>query len=311
MRAVRSTANGIEVVELPAPDGPGVRVQVRASSICGTDLAMIKGGELPVTLGHEFAGVLDDGTEVAVEPIVACGTCDQCVIGSYHMCRQAPGTFLGTGRDGGMAEEVRVPETALVPLPPSLPVSNASLVEPLAVAIHGLRIAGLAGGVPVGIVGGGSIGLCAAAAALALGCDVDVDARHDAQRQAVERLGARVGAGGEYPLVVEAAGSESGVAQAVKLCAPGGTLLLLGVYWGTLPLPYIDAFLREVRLVPALMYNRHASGRDVDAAAALLATKPTIADALITHRFPLDDAPAAFATAADRASGAIKVVLEP
>jgi 2-desacetyl-2-hydroxyethyl bacteriochlorophyllide A dehydrogenase len=311
MRAVRSTANGISVVDVPVPDGPGVRVRVRASSICGTDLKMVQGGELPVTLGHEIAGVLDDGTAVAIEPIVSCGSCDQCGSGRYHLCRRGPAIFMGTGRDGGMADEIRVPETALVPLPPALHVGDASLVEPLAVAIHGLRIAGLAGGEPVGIVGGGSIGLCAAVAARALGCDVAVDARHDAQRAAVERLGARVGADGEYPLVVEAAGSESGVARAVQLCAPGGTLLLLGVYWGMLPLPYIDAFLREVRIVTALTYNRHASGRDVDAAAALLATNPTIADALITHRFPLDDAATAFATATDRASGAIKVVLEP
>ena len=75
MRAVRHTARGIELIDVPAPTGPGVRVRVRSSGICGTDLVMTKGGPLPFTLGHEFAGLLDDGSAVAVEPIDACGTC--------------------------------------------------------------------------------------------------------------------------------------------------------------------------------------------------------------------------------------------
>ena len=69
--------------------------------------------------------------------------------------------------------------------------------------------------------------------------------------------------------------------------------------------------MKELTVVPASMYGRHGGGRDIDAAAALLAARPEIADAIITHRLPLEAAVDAFALARDRAGGAIKVVLEP
>jgi threonine dehydrogenase-like Zn-dependent dehydrogenase len=97
----------------------------------------------------------------------------------------------------------------------------------------------------------------------------------------------------------------------VELSRPGGTLLLLATYWGGLALPGFAVCLKEIAVVPASMYSRDGPSRDVDVAAAILAARPAIAGALITHRFPLDAAREAFAAAADRAGGAIKVVLEP
>ena len=80
MRAVRHTDNGIEVVDLPSPDAADgrVRVHVRGAGICGSDLHMLGWGPMPVTLGHEISGHLDDGTPVAVWPLVPCGRCDRC-----------------------------------------------------------------------------------------------------------------------------------------------------------------------------------------------------------------------------------------
>jgi len=69
--------------------------------------------------------------------------------------------------------------------------------------------------------------------------------------------------------------------------------------------------LKELRVQPSSMYGRHAAGRDIDGAAALLAANPEIPRAMITHRLPLDAAPEAFRIAQDRKAGAIKVVLEP
>jgi threonine dehydrogenase-like Zn-dependent dehydrogenase len=96
------------------------------------------------------------------------------------------------------------------------------------------------------------------------------------------------------------------------LCRPGATLLLLATYWsGSMQLPGMALCLREIRVQPASLYSRDGVARDVDVAAATLAARPELARAIITHRFPLDAAPEAFRTAADRAAGAIKVVLEP
>jgi threonine dehydrogenase-like Zn-dependent dehydrogenase len=262
------------------------------------------------TLGHEIAGTTADGTPVAIEPLDPCGTCEPCTTGHYNLCTMGGGMILGIGLDGGMADEVLVPERSLVRLPDGLEVGNASLVEPLAVVVHALRRSEVQPGNRVAVVGGGAIGLCAVAVARARGCEVGLVARHDAQREAGERLGAAE-VHGLYDVVVEAAGSESALAHAVELAKPGGYLSVPGIYWGAVALPGLPLCLKQVDLCPATLYGRHAGGRDVDAAAALLATTPELADTLITHRFPLDAATAAFAIAAGRDQGAIKVVLEP
>jgi threonine dehydrogenase-like Zn-dependent dehydrogenase len=189
---------------------------------------------------------------------------------------------------------------------------DACLVEPLAVAIHGVRRGHIHGSQRVGVIGGGTIGLAAVVAAQAAGARVDLSARHDRQREAGERLGAGQLGDGEYDVVVEAAGTAGALAEAVDRCKPGGTVVLLGTYWdGDTAMPGQALCMKEITLVPASMYGRVGPSRDVDVAAALMASRPELAETLITHRFPLDAAPEAFAAAHDRAAGAIKVVLEP
>jgi len=319
MRAVRCRDGGVELVEVPAPSGDGVRVRIRSAGICGSDLHMISGGAFPITatLGHEFAGIAEDGTSVAVEPIQPCGECEFCLAGDYQRCVCGPTMVMGTVLDGGMADEVRVPARCLVRLPAGLRVDDACLAEPTAVAVHGFAQVGLRGDQRVVIVGGGAIGLAALAVARASGAAVDLVARHPAQLEACERLGG--GALGEsestgdssYDVVVDAAGTASSLPRFVELAPPRGTLLCLATYWDGMELPGFLLCLKEVRIVPSMLYGRRSVGRDIDIAASLLASNPTIADVLITHRFPLDDAGLAFETAAARGSGAIKVVLEP
>ena len=272
---------------------------------------MLELGYLQHTVGHEFAGLLDDGTPVAVQPTTPCGRCELCRAGDYQLCRTCMDSTLGVYRDGGMADVAIVDSAGLVPLPASLPLSDACLVEPLAVALHGLGRAGLEGGQRVGIVGAGSIGLLAAAAARSRGCAVDVAGRHDAQLRAAELLGVGREPSGGYDLVVDAAGNEGSIARAVELARPGGALLLLGWDWERIVLPGVALAEKELVVRATMTYGHQSGARDVDAAAALLARTPEIAPAVISHRFPLDEAPRAFAVATDRKGGAIKVVLEP
>ena len=312
MRAVRASGKQVEVVEVPAPQDDGVRVRVRAAGICGSDLHMVAGGFLRgVVLGHEVAGVTDDGTAVAVEPLSPCGACAPCVRGDYNLCERGPRMIHGVGCDGGMADEMRVPARALVRLPSGIALGDACLVEPLAVVLHALRRAVLRGGERVAVVGGGAIGLCAVAAARAATGDVALEARHDAQRAAGERLGADAKPAGTYDLVVDAAGSESSFARAAELARAGGRIALVGSYWTPVVFPGLALCLKEVDVLPASMYGRAGAQRDIDAAAALLAATPELPRAVISHRFPLAAAAEAFATAADRRAGALKVVLEP
>jgi L-iditol 2-dehydrogenase len=312
MKAVRCCDKHVQLVDIPAPSGDGVLVNVRSAGICSSDLHMIAAGfDLPATLGHEVAGTLADGTPVAVEPIAPCGHCDMCAQGTYHLCRLGAAMVHGIAQDGGMAEQILVPERCIVRLPNNVSASDACLVEPLAVAAHGLRRLQLAATSRVAIVGAGAVGLAAAALLTPFVNTVDIAARHDAQQQAADRLGAGLNPQGEYDVVVECAGNSKALAQAASLCKPGGTILLLATYWEGVTLPAFEVSMKCLTIYASSMYGRQGLVRDVEVAAQLMARRPELAEILITHRMPLQAAPQAFAIAANRQAGAIKVVLEP
>lgn len=311
MRAVRCPEGLPTVVDIPEPTGDGVLVTVASAGICGSDLHLLSFG-LPATFGHEFAGTLADGTPVAVEPIDPCHVCDACVDGNTQLCVRGPSMAFGVGRDGGMAEKVLVPISSIARLPVGVAASNGCLVEPLAVAVHGVRRGNIRGSDRVAVIGGGTIGQTALVVAQQTGAKVDLSARHERQIEAATRLGAGSLDGNGYDVVIEAAGTASALAEAADRCRPGGTIVLLGSYWdGTVEMPGMAIGMKELTLVPAVMYGRSGPSRDVDVAATILAQRPELSDIIVTHRFPLDAAAEAFAVAADRSAGAIKVVLEP
>jgi threonine dehydrogenase-like Zn-dependent dehydrogenase len=311
MRAVRCAEGIASIVQVPDPEptGDGVRIRIASVGICGSDLHL-EAWNMPATLGHEMAGFLPDGTAVAVEPIAPCGSCVECRSGAYNMCQLGTSTLIGVGRDGGMADECVIPASAIVPLASGVSVGDACLVEPLAVAVHGVRRGRISPAERVAVVAGGSIGQASIVAVQAVGASVDIEARHDHQRAVAEQLGA-----GEvterYDVVIESAGTESALARSLELCRPGGRVILLGTYWDAVTMPGVQIGMSEITLIPASMYGQADTVRDVDVAAEILAQRPELGRLLITHRFPLDAVQEAFATARDRSSGAIKVVLEP
>lgn len=314
MRAVRDTGDGVAVVDVPRQStdgGAGVRVHVLAAGICGSDLHMLGWG-LPSTFGHELGGRLDDGTPVTVWPLHPCGSCDRCVAGEPTQCREGISRLYGVSRDGGMADELVVDPSCVVPLPASLDPVSAALAEPLSCSLHALRRASVRGDERVAVVGAGSIGLGAAAVAGWLGCSVDVAARHDAQRAAASALGCGLDPSGEYDVVVDGAGTASSIASCFSLLRPGGTVVLVASYWEPVEFPQFFSQ-KEPVIVGAAQQRHSAHGGESDLADAvrLLDERSEVATALITHRFPLDRAVEAFAVAADRAAGAIKVVLLP
>ena len=307
MRAVRSTEQGPAVVEVDEPSGDGVMLEVVSSSICGTDVNYMAMGPMPFTFGHEFAGVVD-GVAYAVEPVVFCERCPQCLAGHTNRCENLGS--IGLALDGGLADRCMVPARCLVPLPAGLDPRDASLVEPASVAWHGVQRANVQPGERVVVVGGGSIGLLVVAGLRHLGIEADIETRHPHQRAAAERLGGGTPSG-LYDVVFDAAGSDSGVARCAELAAPAGRVILLGVYGQTVPAPGITTLMKELTWLAAMAYERRDGVREVEEVAAMLGANPDIGPTLITHRFPLDDAAEAFRVATDRAAGAIKVVLHP
>lgn len=310
MRAVMNTDDGIRTVEVEEPGGAGVRLSVAAVGICGTDVMFVGAGVTGFIYGHEFAGVDGTGNRYFVEPTIRGGECAECRAGNPQRCTEAGHGTLGIYRDGGLAEAVVVPEYTLLALPSQLDVKDACLIEPGAVAWHAVRRAQAQPGERILVVGGGSIGLLAAAAAQHQGLDVDVDTRHSHQLTAAERLGFG-GPSGTYDVVIDAAGSESSLDRSADAARPGGRIISLGVYRTTMPIPATKSLVKELTYITSIAYGRHEGVREVEEVASMLAKKPEIAQTVITHRFPLEEAREAFRVAADRGAGVIKVVIEP
>ena len=311
MRAVYFDDGEVSLREIDELVDEGKRVHVRSVGICGSDLHMLE-MKFPGSFvaGHEVAGVLDDGTPVAIEPMVPCYKCVHCCAGDHNLCQQAAATILGVSRNGAMADELYVPENCFAYLPANVDVKDACIIEPLAVAVHGIRKAGLDANQRVAVIGGGTIGLCAVAVASASNATTGLSARYDHQIAAGKILGAGE-IEGHYDLVIECAGTQSGIDQAIEICRPSGRVLTLGTYWAGLSFPHMTATMKEIAVITSHMYSATGAVRDFDVAATMLSRNPEIANSLITHRFALEEVEQAFAVARDRKAGAIKVVLEP
>ncbi len=308
MRAVRNAPPEVEIVDVDEPEGDGELVRVAGAGICASDLLYLTYGSREIA-GHEFAGVLEDGTAVAVEPMFGCAGCPECERGNFNLCTAGP-TALGMLSAGGMSEYFRAPRRCLTPLPAGLDVKDASLVEPASVAWHACHIGSLGPGMRVAIVGGGAIGILAATSAQAMGVeDVAIEARHPHQFDARDLVGA-VAPSGRYDVVLETGGSESSLHRAVELARPGGTVVYIGVF-GDIAWPHAASFTKEVAIRPSLGYCGHQGRREFAEAADMLAARPVLARTLITHRFPLEDAQEAFRVARDRSQGVFRVVVQP
>ncbi len=196
MKAARYYGNKdlrIEDVNEPAVAPGTVKVKVEWCGICGTDLHEFEDGPIfcptsahplsgesvPVTLGHEFAGVVAElgagvtgfevGQRVVVEPYIVCGECEFCTSGRYNLC--VSGGFIGlSGGGGGFSEFVVAPVERVYDLG-ELSTEVGALVEPLAVGYHAVRRSGIAAGQTAAVFGAGPIGLVTIACLRAIGVE--------------------------------------------------------------------------------------------------------------------------------------------
>ena len=331
-------AGHFELREIAPPTaGAGTAlIKIQSCGICGSDLHFFQGSGAPppVCPGHEISGevvetgvgvALKCGDRVAVEPLVVCRQCPYCRAGRYHLCQELG--LLGTTLNGGFAEYLCMPASALFVLPAGLDFAVGALAEPLAVAVHAIRLAGVRLGHRVLVIGAGTIGLMAVTVARAAGAnEVWITARYAQQAQAAQSLGATrvfsdpdagssaVAAACQQPVdvVVETVGGAADtLADAVRAVRPGGTIAVLGLF--TAP-PTFDAFslvVKEVRLIGSLMYGRAAWTADFEIALQLLAAQPEGFRRLITDAVRLEEITRGFEIAGDKRSGAIKVAVHP
>jgi L-iditol 2-dehydrogenase len=327
-----------------APLGPGdVRVAVESVGVCGTDVRIAKGehgayahadGRVP---GHEIVGrVVEAGPGAAapvgdglvfVAPNLGCGTCPACLAGNENLCAWTEG--LGITLDGAFAESLVVPARAvergnLIQLP-SVSPDAAVLIEPLACVLRGQGKVDVHEGDVVLVCGGGPVGLLHVALAKARGASFVVCSEPSAvRRQAALRLGANVlvdprnedlaavvgGATGGRgaDVVITAAPVHALQTQVLELAAVSGRVL----YFGGLPKsrPTVELDTNLVHYKELLVAGSSASSlADCRAAAALVAEGHVELEALVSHRYGLEDAAAALASAQDPT--ALKVVMNP
>lgn len=337
MRALVARAGGgLEIDEVPRPEpGPGeVRVRVGACGICGSDLhlqglGLYMPGLVP---GHEFAGVVDEvgpevtgfsaGDPVAVEPFRSCGVCRECREGRDPCCSQA--RLLGVHVPGGLAEFALAPARRLYRTPADLPPALAALAEPTAVAVHGLaRLPEIPERLLV--LGAGSIGLLTLLAARAAGvAEVWVTARHPHQAAIAQALGAarvldEAESGAEalaalppFDAAVETVGGRAEtLADAAAAVRPGGVVSVVGFFTGRVGFDALPLMMKELTLAWSYCYHRGGENADFHRAIALLDAEREAAARIASHALPLADAPAAYALAADKKAGVVKVSVLP
>ena len=331
MRCAKWTETGLEVVE----QSPGqlqdgwVRLRVAANGICGTDLHLYR-RELPAipgnTPGHELVGTVLDGPRglkdvlYAVEPQgLWCGVCELCVAGERHLCPEKK--MFGLHLPGGLADSLDVPVETLHPVDPSIPPLLASLSEPLAVAVRAVNLARVDRSSRVLVLGAGTIGLLCGLLARDSVSSVGITARHPHQRGAAERLGlepidpAEVRPwtqAGAPDVVIETVGGKAGTLnQAIGACRGAGRIVVLGVFAGASEVNALRLMERELTVCGSNTYGMGHRASEFRSAVERLARYRSELEPLLTHRFPLSEVEDAFACAADKSSGAIKVTVLP
>ncbi len=341
MRAYRVERPGqAGLVDEPIPvAGEGeVLVRVEAVGICGSDLELVKGTRdaafthYPVVPGHEWAGVVAEtsgafahlaaGTRVVVEGHHFCGTCAPCRRGRTHLCTNYD--EYGFTRDGGYREYVAARADLCHPLS-NVDTAVAALSEPTACALHAVERSHITSTDTVAVLGAGPIGLlvvaCAAACRPARLLVADV---RDETLAVARLLGAtdticadpaalagaaRDALGGGADVVIEAAGHPLAQVAAADLLARGGRLTVLGIagHDRTAPFNFDPLVFRDAHVEAVFAYPSDVFGRAVQ----LIDSRVIDPSPLITHRFPLSQAPAALALLQSRREPAIKVLLDP
>ncbi len=319
------------------PPGCGeALVRVHAVGICATDLHLLDGRQkfdrTPQVLGHEIAGVVESvgggvpsdwvGSRVIVDPVIGCGVCPYCHAGRKLLCKTG-GELGTTGGDGGYAEYVTVPAVNLYRWPAALSFEEGALMEPLNCTWGAFLKAQAQPGESVLIFGSGPAGLLFLALARAAGCSpVFMIGRGQVRLGLAQRFGAtetwvyrdaglqekvaQATEGRGPDIVVEASGANAAVGQAFEWVRPGGRVVLYGVSGtGRANIPSDRIVQKDLQVVAGI-----GSPLLWDRVVQLAAEGLIDFHSLVTHRFPLDKAEEALATARD-GDRAIKVVLCP
>jgi threonine 3-dehydrogenase len=322
---------------LDAPARGMVKVDVIAAGICGTDYHIYSwdswsAGRIktPMTIGHEFVGRISAigegvtgysiGDRVSAECHIACGECHFCRTGNAHICEKT--SIIGVDRPGAFAEEVEVPASNLWRVPDAIPDTHAAVFDPVGNAMHMVATAKVTAK-NVLIVGGGPIGLFAAAIAKAHGARTVALQEPNQARSAIARsldldlvvnprepeadekiLDLTDGHGPE--VVLEVSGNGTALNAALNIAAPGATVALLGIPGGPVELDLgAKVVMKGVSLIGVTGRRMYETWYQVE---AFMLKNPELIDKVITHVLPATDFAHGFELMDEGACG--KIVLD-
>lgn len=324
----------IEVRNVPRPTpGPDdVLIKVAYGGICGTDLMIYLGkhprAKAPLAMCHEFSGTvaqgdipgLPEGTPIVVNPLLFCGSCYACDNGIPHICASLG--LVGIDRDGGFAEYVSTPLHTVRPVPDTLPLADAALVEPLAVAVHAVRVSDLKVGDETVVLGAGPIGILTAQVARLAGARRVFVSEQSPKRLEIARelafdvidvreqntvdvvMEATKGVG--VPVVFETAGAQATINQAGQLARIGGQILQVGIPKTPPTVDMVGLLFHEIRRTPIRVYREV----DVDSAIAIAASGKLDLTKPVTHILPLEELGKGLEIAHE-ATDACKILIAP
>jgi L-gulonate 5-dehydrogenase len=342
MLAAVTRSPGVLVLDQVAEPGPPGRQDViirpEVVGVCCSDLRIYSGQAaarpragslLPLIQGHELCAVIEEtgrdcpgglraGERVAVWPTRGCGRCYPCRVGRPNAC--ATRELVGVDRDGGLQQLLRVPESQVYPVGDLEPGAGA-FVQPMSVAVRALQRAEIRAGQQVVVLGAGPIGLAVVMAASAAGARVMAADPVPGRRELATRVGAECAAWGSQeelltaarrwarregpPRVVDTTGDPAALAQAAGLVCPAGRVVVVGMPAGAAPLRAGLLAEKEIDIAGSSC----ATAADFRSAVRLVRAHRESVAALLTHRFPLRRARAAFECVGNPAAGAVKVLI--
>ncbi len=314
MLAVHIEGGRVDVREVPRPARPSGFALIRliAAGICNTDLELQRGYYgFSGTPGHEFVGEVveaDDaalvGRRVVGEINLACGMCEWCRAGLGRHCPHR--TVLGIVKHpGAFSEYFTLPERNLHVVPDAISTEQATFTEPVAAACEILDQVRIPQGGEVAVLGDGKLGLLVAQVLLAHGARVHIYGRHAGKLAIAAARGAETCETGappasRYDWVVEATGAREGLAVAIRMVRPRGTVIMKSTVHGDVAIDAAPAIVNEITLVGS------RCGRFEPAIELLAGGRLGVAE-MISDRFALSDAVRAFERAASK--GVLKVLL--
>jgi len=342
MKAVLLTGiKQFEIRQVPDPkitQDTDVLIRIKTVGVCGSDIHYFTAGRIgsqiiqyPFILGHEAAGIIEKtgkkvkhvkpGQRIAIDPALSCGHCDQCKSGREHTCRKL--VFLGNPMQmaGCLSEYILLHEKCCYPIKKSMTFERATLSEPLAIGVYAVEQSRITAKASAAILGAGPIGMSVfhVLHTKKVG-NIFVTDKIEERLKFAERLKPTWTGNPEHkdivkeissiePLlldvVYECSGDPQAIAQGVQLLKPGGILILVGITEkDEISFPIHDLRRKEITII-----NIRRQVHCTQKAIGLLDRGRINMDAMVTHRFSLEETQKAFSLVANYRDGVMKAMI--